>query len=144
VEDNFIHWDEEVLVMFVTNLQTGIENTWASGHFYKELLTRTNNPVYKEFIEQAESDKRKHYELLQYAHYILTGKYHTLEKLKTNFSTFREGVLLALKTELKEASFYRDLLMSVPDPYVYQPVFIVMTDAPLNAMRFTCIYNALK
>ncbi|WP_421384048.1 hypothetical protein ACOJQI_05695 [Bacillus salacetis] len=130
--------------MFVNNLQTGIDHTWTSGHFYKELLIRTNNPVYKEFIEQAESDKRKHYELLQYVHYMLTGKYHTLNKQKRTFSTFREGVLMALKTELKEAAFYRDLLMNIPDWSVHQPIFMVMTDAPLNAVRFTCIYNALK
>ncbi|EDL63230.1 hypothetical protein [Bacillus sp. SG-1] len=130
--------------MFVNNVQNGIEQTWTSGRFYKELLGKTNNPVYKEFIEQAENDKRKHYELLQYVHYMLTGEYHTLNKQERTFSTFREGVLIALKKELKEAAFYRDLLMDIPGWHVYQPIFIVMTDASINAMRFICIYNALK
>ncbi|WP_409253297.1 hypothetical protein V1502_05110 [Bacillus sp. SCS-153A] len=130
--------------MFVKDLQAGIEHTRASGRFYIELLHKTNNPVYKEFIEQAEKDKRKHYELLQYVHYMLTGKYHAPAQLERGFSTFREGVLMALKMELKGASLYRDLLMDIPGWQVYQPIFIVMTDAPLNAMRFTLIYNALK
>jgi rubrerythrin len=133
-----------LLMVFIRQLQVGICHTWASCHFYQELKTKTTNPVYQRYIEQAEGDKRKHYELLQYAYYLQTGEYHTLENEKRTSSSFREGVHMALKDELKEASIYRDLLMEAPGWEVYQPLFIVMTDAPRNAVRFSCIYNALK
>lgn len=129
---------------FIQRLQTAIKNSWASAHFYKELKNKTNNPLYKEFIEQAQKDKQKHYQLLQYVYYMLTGEYYRLEKEEVTFSTFREGVLSALKSELKEAELFRDLLMDIPGWQAYKPIFIAMTDAPVNAVRFNCIYNALK
>ncbi|MGM0846359.1 MAG: hypothetical protein ACQEUT_15390 [Bacillota bacterium] len=130
--------------MFVKLLQTGIDHSWTLNQFYKKLQTKTNNPVYREFIEQAEKDKRKHYELLQYVHYMLTGKYHSLGKEKKDFATFREGVLLALTSELKEVELYRELLMTSRDRHIYKSIFIVMADAPANAVRFSSINNALK
>ncbi|WP_456271942.1 hypothetical protein [Bacillus sp. AK031] len=129
---------------FILNLQTAITNSLASGHFYKELKSKTNNPIYQEFIEKAESDKKKHYELLQYVHYLSTGAYFHAKKEKKNFSNFREGVLIALKSELREAEFFRDLLMDIPDWQAHKPIFIAMADAPVNAVRFSSIYNALK
>ena len=51
---------------------------------------------------------------------------------------------MALKSETKEAGFFRDLLMDIPSWQAYRPIFIVMTDAPINAVRFSFIYNALK
>jgi rubrerythrin len=129
---------------FILNLQTAINNALASGHFYKELKNKTNNPIYQEFIEKAESDKKKHYELLQYVYYLSTGAYFQVKKEKKAFSNFREGVLIALKSELREAELYRDLLMEIPDWQAYRPIFLAMTDAPGNAVRFSCIYNALK
>ncbi|WP_113928257.1 hypothetical protein [Bacillus sp. P14.5] len=131
-------------MLFVNRLQRGIDQSWTLVNFYKKLQAKANNPVYREYIVQAERDKRKHCELLQYAYYLLTGKYHSLEKQNRDFSTFREGVLMALKSELKEAEYHRELLMESAGRTVYKPIFLIMVDAPANAVRFSCIYNALK
>ncbi|MGD7022766.1 hypothetical protein FZC79_12545 [Rossellomorea vietnamensis] len=131
-------------MLFVNRLQTGIDHSWRLRNFYKELQTKTTNSVYRESIQQAEGDKREHYELLQYVYRMLTGKYYSIENKKTDFTSFREGVLVALKSELKEAELYRDLLMACPGRHIYQPIFLIMTQVPANAVRFNSIYMDLK
>ncbi|TYS15487.1 ferritin-like domain-containing protein [Rossellomorea vietnamensis] len=131
-------------MLFVKQLETGIDHSWTLRNFYKELQTKTANPVYRESILQAERDKRKHYELLQYVYYMLTGKYYYIENKKTDFTSFREGVLAALKSELKEAELYRDLLMDCPGRPIYQPIFLIMKQVTANVLRFNSIYKEIK
>ncbi|RIW30915.1 hypothetical protein D3H55_16145 [Bacillus salacetis] len=130
--------------MFIRDLQTGISHSWTSGNFYKELKANANNTVYEKLIAKAENDKYKHYELLQYAYFLQVGEYHSFKKEERTAATFREGVLGALKEELKSAVFYRDLLMDFPGWQIYKPLFTVMADAPVNAVRFSYIYKEIK
>ncbi|WP_433748615.1 ferritin family protein [Falsibacillus pallidus] len=129
---------------FLEKLEKAITDEWKAYHFYKELKTKTNNPLFLEFIEEPMQDEKKHYEMFQYLHYLLTGNYYENEQEKVKFTTFKEGVLMALKDELEAADFYRDMLFELPNQQAYQPLFTAMTDEMNHATRFSTIYNSLK
>jgi rubrerythrin len=130
--------------VFIRKLEKAISDEWTAYYFYRELKSRTNNPLYVEFIEHAKKDEKEHYEMFQYLHYLLTGEYYEHKKEKVEFATFKEGVLKALKDELEAAEFYRDMLFELPSQQAYQPLFIAMTDEMEHSTRFSTIYNSLK
>lgn len=129
---------------FLRDIRKAISDEWTAYHFYKELQSRTNNPLFVEFISSARQDEKKHYDLFQYLHYLLTGEYYEHKKEKVEFTTFKEGILLALKDELDCASYYRDLLMDIPNQQAYKPLFIAMTDETAHSTRFQTIYQSLR
>ncbi len=132
------------MTAFSLKLQKSIADEWTAHHFYKELLEKTNNPLYKEFIEHSKKDEKEHYEMFQYLHYLIFGSYYHHKKETVSFTTFKEGIVMALKSELDAAEFYRDMLFEIPNRQAYQPVFIAMTDEMEHSTRFSTIYNALK
>ncbi|RLQ97318.1 ferritin family protein [Falsibacillus albus] len=129
---------------FLEKLETAINNEWKAYHFYKELKTKTNNPLYIEFIDEPMQDEKKHFEMFQYLHKLLTGDYFENKEEEVQFTSFKEGVLMALKDELEAAAFYRDMLFEIPNQQAYQPLFVAMTDEMEHATRFSTIYNSLK
>lgn len=130
---------------FIRRLQIAIINTGNATHLYEELIKKTRKPLYKELIELAEKDKEIQYQLLQYVYYMLTGEYFSFEKeRKAYHAAFKEDLKTALRAELNEAAFFRDLLMDTPEWRVHSPICMVMNYAPVNAVRFASICKALK
>lgn len=129
---------------FIRDLEKAISDEWTAYYFYKDLKQRTNNPLYVEFIEHAKKDEKEHYEMFQYLHYLFTGEYYEHKKKKIEYTTFKEGILRALKNELEAAEFYRNLLLEMPNKQAYNPLFIAMTDEMEHATRFSTIYNSLR
>lgn len=132
------------MVDFLENLQKAIDNEWSAFYFYKDLKVKTNNPLFVDFIGHAMEDEKKHFEMFQYLHYLLSGKYYENKQDKVEYTTFKEGVLIALKDELEAAEFYRDMLFYIPKQQAYQPLFVAMTDEMEHSTRFSTIYNSLK
>jgi rubrerythrin len=129
---------------FIRDLEKAISDEWTAYYFYKDLQSRTNNPLYVEFIEHSKKDEKEHYEMFQYLHYLYTGEYYEHKKEKIEYTTFKEGVLRALKDELGAAEFYRDMLLEMPNQQAYNPLFIAMTDEMEHSTRFSTIYNSLR
>lgn len=69
---------------FLRDIQKAISDEWTAYHFYKELQSRTNNPLFVEFISSARQDEKKHYDLFQYLHYLLTGEYYEHKKKRSS------------------------------------------------------------
>jgi rubrerythrin len=129
---------------FIRDLEKAISDEWTAYYFYKDLKDRTNNPLYVEFIEHAKKEEKEHYEMFQYLHYLYTGEYYEHKKEKIEYTTFKEGILRALKNELEAAEFYRNLLLEMPNKQAYNPLFIAMTDEMEHATRFSTIYHSLR
>lgn len=129
---------------FVKMLAQSIEDEWNANDFYKRLGEDTSNRFFKDYIQHAEDDELKHYQLFQQLYFQLTGQYHQFEPEKVNYSSFEDGLKKAQKAEFEAAETYRSMLFMIPAPMAYQPLFIAMTDEMEHATRFGTILGRLK
>ncbi len=128
---------------FKEQLEQAITDEWSTYSTYKELMKMTNNPLFKEWIEHAKEDEKKHYQSFQQIYYGLTGHFYQNAKKTNKYKTLKEGSLNALIGELDAAELYRDMLFKLPNQQAYKPVYIAMTDEMEHAIRFSTIYNSL-
>jgi rubrerythrin len=128
---------------FKDQLEKAISDEWTAYSTYKELMKMTNNPLYKDWIEHAKEDEKKHYQSFQQVYYGLTGQFFQNVKKTNKYNTFKEGALNALIGELEAAEMYRDMIFNLPTQQVYKPIYIAMTDEMEHAIRFSTIYNSL-
>ena len=129
--------------MFNEQLKQAIEDEYHDYYFYKSLLKLTEDPYWQRFIQHAVEDEKSHYEMFQQLHYMLTGEFVQNPPKPNPATNLKQAVKASLEKELEATDFYKEMLLTVPIPEAYNPLFIAMHDEMEHAIRFSTMYNAL-
>ena len=129
--------------MFNEQLKQAIEDEYRDYYFYKSLLKLTDDPYWQRFIEHAIEDEKSHYEMFQQLHYMLAGEFVQNPPKPGPPTNLKQAAKEALENELEATDFYKEMLLTVPIPEAYNPLFIAMHDEMEHAIRFSTMYNAL-
>ena len=103
----------------------------------------TDDPLWKDFIKHAYEDEKSHYEMFQQLYYMLTGTFVQNPRKRVPYYDLKECAKVALLNELEGVEMYKLMLLSIPIPQAYNPIFIAMNDEMEHAIRFSTMYNAL-
>lgn len=129
--------------LFIDQLKQSIEDEYKAFHFYKSMSELTKDPLWKNFIEHAYEDEKSHYEMFQQLHYMLTGTFVQNPKKPLPCHDLKDGAKKALLDELEAVETYKVMLLTIPIPQAYNPLFIALHDEMEHAIRFSTMYNAL-
>lgn len=129
-------------MVFLEKLQHAIEKEWAFYSLYKELELQTEEPLFKEVIHHAMEEEKEHYELFQYVHHLITGRYYQLKREPIMYSSFEEGIELALKGELEAVEMYKEMLFEIPNDQAHYPLFRAMIDELEHSTRILTMYSS--
>lgn len=129
---------------FLTDLQKALEGEVGAINFYTQLLTMTSNQKYREYIEDARNDERRHFELFSNLYVNLTG-YRPMVPEPTPFTgTFCQGVQKAFDDELEAYILYRDMMLNTSIMEIRDIIFIPFSDENEHAQKFNWIISDLK
>ena len=129
--------------MFNEQLKQAIENEYRDYYFYKSMIKLTDDPYWQSFIKHAMEDEKSHYEMFQQLHYMLTGEFVQNPEKPNPPTDLKQAAKESLVDELEATDYYKEMLLTVPIPQAYNPVFIAMHDEMEHAIRFSTMYNAL-
>jgi len=130
-------------LLFNEQLKKAIEEEYRAFYFYKYMLKLTDDPYWKSFIKHAMEDEKSHYEMFQQLHYMLTGQFVQNPEKPKPATNLKQAAKDSLVEELEATEFYKEMLLTIPIPEAYNPLFIAMHDQMEHAIRFSTMYNAL-
>jgi len=125
------------------NLYQSIVDEATAVRFYSRLLTQAPDELHREFIQHALDDEKEHLEAFTRLYSYLTGRMPRYTVRNVQYQSYREGILMALKDELKAAEFYRDVILSSTDQLVRDTFFLAMVDELEHGTQFGVLYNTL-
>lgn len=114
-----------------------------AAEFYGRLLKEAPDELHREFIKHAKEDELEHLENFIKLYYYFTGHIAYYVITPVEYSTYKEGILRALKDELEAAEFYRDVQMSTTDQSIKDNFYFAMVDELEHSTQFSTLYNTL-
>ncbi|SIT90818.1 ferritin-like domain-containing protein [Edaphobacillus lindanitolerans] len=129
--------------MFTDQLREAIEEEYKAYHFYKSMASLTKDPYWLDFIHHAMEDEKSHYEMFQQLYYMLTGSFVQSLRKPGPCDSLKSCAKKAVRDELEAAELYKVMLLEIPIPEAYNPLFLAMHDETEHAIRFSMMYNAL-
>ncbi len=114
-----------------------------AAEFYGRLLKEAPNDLHREFIRDAMEDELKHLEKFTKLYCYLTGHMPQYMITPITYPNYKEGILMALKDELKAAGFYREVQLSTMDQFVIDTFYYAMVDELEHATQFSTLYNTI-
>ncbi|KGX92776.1 hypothetical protein N781_14750 [Pontibacillus halophilus JSM 076056 = DSM 19796] len=121
-----------------------IELEWTNYDFAKRLTLESNQPFFKEMMEQVQEDAEGNYHYLQTMHYATYGQYVEHSRERISFETFEEGVQLALRHALRTARAYRGWYSASSYTFRDKQVFQSLHNAMDHALMYSTIYGRLR
>ncbi len=125
---------------FVVKLSGAINDQATAVKFY-EALEDMAPSKYRGFVSHAKNDEMLHVRLLSKLYRKLTGRHPNVLVEKTQFSSYKDGVELAFRSELEAAELYRDMYLCTRVPEIRDILFRTMTDEMEHAQRFNFLYT---
>lgn len=122
-------------------LNKAIVDEATAAEFYTRLLKEAPNTLHYEFIENAREEELNHLNNFEKLYYSLYGCKPTYKTDYIQYPNYKEGLLMALKSELEAADFYRDVQLSVKNPVVRDTFYYAMVDELEHATQFSTLYN---
>jgi rubrerythrin len=129
--------------VFTEQLKQAIEGEYRDYYVYKHMLTLTDDTFFQSFIKHIIEDEKSHYEMFQQLYYMLTGEFVQNPSKPTPSISFKKAVKDALVGELEAVELYKEMLLTIPIPEAYNPMYIAMHDEMEHAIRLSTIYNAI-
>jgi rubrerythrin len=125
------------------NLLRSMKDEASAAEFYTRLMNEAPDELHKMFIMDARDDELKHLQRFEnlYVYYFGTKPQFDVEYIE--YPDYKEGILMALKSELQAATFYRDVQLSTKDPLVRDTFYYPMIDEIEHANQFGILYNRL-
>lgn len=107
--------------------------------FYTRLLAGATTGLQREFVGEALAEEKSHLRAFTSLYEFLSGNMpqYTIEPVV--FTSFKEGVLKALKDELDAADFYKRMTLSTSDELVRQTYAFAMGDEQEHAVMFSVL-----
>jgi rubrerythrin len=109
--------------------------------FYSRLIKEAPNELQRAFIEDALLDEQKHLNAFTKLYVYLTGQMPQYRIQPVQYSSYKEGLLYAMKDELEAHSYYRDITLSTTDQLVIDTFAYAMNDEIEHATTFAFSYN---
>lgn len=126
--------------MFISQLQNAINGEATTIEFY-EVLGGMAPARYRDFVTHAREDEMVHLRMFRRLYRRLTGHEPSVQVRATKFSSYKEGLELAFRSELEAAELYRDMYLSTRVPKIRDILFRAMTDEMEHAQRFNFLYG---
>ena len=133
----------EGVKLFTDQLKEAIEDQYKAYHFYQSMYGLTKDPLWQDFIKHAYEDEKSHYEMFQQLHYMLTGTFVQNPRKPLPCYDLKDGAKKALVDSLESVELYKIMLLTIPIPQAYNPIFIALHDKIEHGIRFSTMYNAL-
>lgn len=115
-----------------------------AADFYCHLLKEAPNKLHRDFIEHAYHDELEHLQIFTklYCYFTdITPEYHIKPVCYPNY---KEGLLMALISELDAVEFYRNVQLSTTDQLIIDTFYMVMVDELGHATMFSTLYGTCK
>lgn len=114
-----------------------------AAEFYSRLILDAPNDLHKEFIQHAHDDELEHLYAFTKLYYHLTGQMPQYSIVPVVYSSYKEGVLKALKDELEAGEFYKNVQLSTTDQLIKDTFYFAMVDELEHATMFSTLYNQI-
>ncbi|MET1014005.1 MAG: ferritin-like domain-containing protein [Paenisporosarcina sp.] len=114
--------------MFTEQLKQAIEGEYRDYYVYKHMLTLTDDAFFRSFIKHIIEDEKSHYEMFQQLYYMLTGEFVQNPSKPKHSNNLKIAIKDALVNELEAVELYKEMLLTIPIPEAYNPLFIAMHD----------------
>lgn len=114
-----------------------------AAEFYTRLLEDAPDELHREFIEHARDDELEHLHAFTRLYCYLTGHMPQYTITPVVYSSYKEGIFMALKDELEAGEFYRDIQLSTMDKLIRDTFYFAMVDELEHATMFSTLYNTL-
>ncbi len=134
---------EQSQAQLIKNVHKAIVDEATAANFYARLLKEAPNELHKEFIQHAYEDELDHLQAFTQLYIHLTGRQPEYQMKQTQYSNYKEGILLALKGELEATEFYRDVQLSTTDPLIRDTFYLAMVDEIEHGTQFGVLLNML-
>lgn len=125
--------------VFISQLRGAINAEATAIRFYDVLEGMAPNR-YRDFVTHARDDEMVHLNMFCKLYRRLTGHKPSVQAASTEFSTYKEGLEMAFRSELEAAELYRDMYLSTRVPKIRDVLFKAMTDEMEHAQRFSFLY----
>lgn len=127
----------------IQSIYEAIVGEATAAEFYSRLLMEAPDDLHREFIEHARDDELEHLYAFSRLYCHLTGQMPQYSITPVVYADYKEGILLALKDELKAGEFYRDIQLSTTDNLIRDTFYYAMVDELEHATMFSTLYNTL-
>lgn len=131
------------LQRLIQSIYDAIVDEATTIEFYSRLLKEAPDKLHREFIEHAYEDEKEHLSNFIKLYIYFTGHNPQYCIKPVEYSTYKEGILMALKDELEAGEFYRDIQLSTTDQLVKDTFYYAMVDELEHATQFGVLYNTL-
>jgi len=124
-------------------LQITMNDEKSAIEFYTKLLQQSESGIHKGFVQEALNEEKKHLELFKNVYTFYFNEEPNIEVKPVNYNTYKEGIMHALKDELKAADYYKQMTLSTTDEMIKEAYFYAMGDEIEHSIMFSTIYNML-
>ena len=113
---------------------------------YKIMMEMTDNADVKKQTKIAYDDELKHYQMFRQIYYKLSGKVVNipLPNEVEKYDNIIDAVKSSIEGENEAVDLYRDIYALIPNQYIKNIVFEVITDEIEHANRFVYLYAMQK
>jgi len=114
-----------------------------AAEFYSRLLQEAPNQLHYAFIEHARQDELEHLSFFEklYYQYFRTQPQYQIEPVQ--YPGYKDGLLMALQSELEAVEFYRNMQLSVKDQIARDTYYLAMVDELEHATQFSTLFNQI-
>ncbi|MCF6465509.1 ferritin-like domain-containing protein [Clostridium sp. Cult2] len=133
---NYLH-------QIIRNVYEAIVGEATAAEFYSRLLQEAPDDLHREFIEHARDDELEHLHAFIRLYCYLTGQMPQYNITPVVYSSYKEGILMALEDELKAGEFYRNIQLSTTDKLIRDTFYYAMVDELQHATMFSTLYNTI-
>lgn len=132
---------EQSQAQLIKNIHKAIVDEATAANFYARLLKEAPDELNKEFVQHAYEDELDHLQAFTQLYVHLTGSQPEYQMKQTQYSNYKEGILMALKGELEATEFYRDVQLSTTDPLIRDTFYLAMVDEIEHGTQFGVLLN---
>ncbi len=123
-------------------IHKAIEDEANTAEFYCHLLKEAPNKFQYNFIQHAYQDELEHVQIFTklFCYYTDTEPKYCITPI--SYPCYKEGLLLALTSELETVEFYRNMQLSTMDQVIIDTFYMVMVDEIGHSTIFSTLYNS--
>jgi rubrerythrin len=125
------------------HIHQAIVDEATAADFYSRLLKEAPDALHRDFVKHAYEDELEHLDAFTKLYTHFTGKKPQYKVKPIQYSSYKAGILRALKDELEAGEFYRDIKLSCTDPLVKDTFFFAMVDELEHSTQFGVLYHTL-
>jgi rubrerythrin len=126
-------------------IHKAIEGEEAAAEFYHRLLKEAPNKLNKDYIEHAYNDELEHKQIFSKLFcYYTDSNVPECHFTPIVYPCYKEGLLIALNSELETVEFYKNVQLSTTDQLIIDTFYLAMVDEQKHATMFSTLFVICK